>query len=88
MPMRRNYQDKDYANFRKAVLKRDKKRCRMPGCKCRTKLQVHHIQSWADSSSLRYEPSNGITLCENCHKIVTGRERNYVKLFLEIINAT
>lgn len=86
--MRRNYKDKEYKEFRKAVLKRDKRKCRMPGCKCKTKLEVHHIHSWSNAASLRYEPSNGITLCERCHAVVTGRERNYVKLFLEIINAT
>ena len=36
--MKRNYNDKEYAQFRKEVLKRDKKTCMMPECNNKTKL--------------------------------------------------
>jgi len=48
-------------------------------------LNAHHIQKWASASSLRYDPSNGITLCKNCHKKVTGHEQHYQGLFQEIV---
>tara|TARA_Y100000004_G_scaffold164219_1_gene194182 strand:- start:48 stop:323 length:276 start_codon:yes stop_codon:yes gene_type:complete len=84
--MRRNYNDGDYKKFRTDVLKRDKFKCQMPNCKCKKDLNVHHIQTWSNASSLRYEPSNGITLCKRCHKSITGKEIHYEKLFREINN--
>lgn len=84
--MKRNYDDPDYKKFRTAVLKRDGFKCQMPNC-CNTRsLNVHHIQKWSRASSLRYEPSNGITLCKYCHKSITGKEIHYEGLFREIIN--
>jgi 5-methylcytosine-specific restriction endonuclease McrA len=84
--MKRNYDDPQYAQFRKDVLKRDKRQCRMPGCKCKTTLQVHHIKKWSKASALRYDTNNGITLCKQCHKSITGKERHYEHLFESIIN--
>jgi 5-methylcytosine-specific restriction endonuclease McrA len=84
--MKRNYDDPAYEDFRKRVLKRDKKKCQMPGCGYSKKLQVHHIRKWSSASSLRYEISNGITLCVNCHKSIKGKEHHYEALFMEIIN--
>lgn len=84
--MRRNYDDPAYKQFRKDVLRRDKGKCRMPGCNARTKLQVHHIRKWSNASALRYDISNGITLCKYCHKSITGQESHYEALFIELIN--
>lgn len=71
----RNYDDSDYSEFRKKVLKRDGRKCQMCGSK--KKLHVHHIYRWADYHSLRYSTDNGITLCKDCHKKVTGQEDIY-----------
>tara|TARA_R100000152_G_C6616601_1_gene68692 strand:- start:85 stop:342 length:258 start_codon:yes stop_codon:yes gene_type:complete len=84
--MRRNYNDPVYLQFRKEVIKRDRGQCKMPGCKSKKNLQVHHISKWANAHSLRYEVSNGITLCKYCHKSITGKESHYELLFREIIN--
>tara|TARA_R100000008_G_scaffold19812_1_gene10222 strand:- start:228 stop:494 length:267 start_codon:yes stop_codon:yes gene_type:complete len=83
--MRRDYNDKVYADWRRKVYKRDKFTCQMPGCKRKTYLQAHHIQKWADASALRFEVDNGITLCFACHKEVTGAEHQYASLFMEIV---
>ena len=82
----RNYADEAYTNWRKLVRKRDKQQCRMPGCKARKFLQVHHIRPWSKFGGLRYEVNNGITLCKFCHKNITGKEHFYVQLFEEIIH--
>tara|TARA_Y100000004_G_scaffold163951_1_gene193722 strand:+ start:137 stop:400 length:264 start_codon:yes stop_codon:yes gene_type:complete len=86
--MRREYSDPAYRKFRIDVLKRDRFKCKMPGCKSNKKkdLQVHHIRTWANASALRFEPSNGITLCRDCHNSIRGKEHHYVQLFVEIIN--
>ncbi len=84
--MRRNYSDPVYKDFRIKVLKRDNFKCKMPGCKNKKNLQVHHITKWSGASSLRYETSNGITLCKYCHQSITGKETHYEKLFRELIN--
>jgi 5-methylcytosine-specific restriction endonuclease McrA len=86
---KRNYNDKDYSEFRKSVLKRDKYKCQMPSCNSRKKLNVHHIKPWSKAASLRYDPLNGITLCKECHESITGKENHYEVVFTEIIhNAT
>lgn len=84
--MTREY-DEVYKEARKAALKRDKKKCRFPGCKCRKRLQVHHIVKWSSATSLRYEVDNLITLCKQHHEEITGVESHYVDLFLSIIKA-
>lgn len=84
--MRRNYEDPDYKKFRISVLKRDGFKCQMPSCNNKNNLNVHHIKKWSSASSLRYEPSNGITLCRYCHKLITGKETHYENMFMEIIN--
>jgi hypothetical protein len=84
--MRRNYDDPAYKKFRIDVLKRDKRQCRMPGCGKRKRLNVHHIRKWASAHSLRYDVSNGITLCKYCHDSIKGKEIHYEALFKEIIN--
>lgn len=37
-------------------------------CGHRVLLHAHHVKSFADHPQLRYEPSNGVALCERCHK--------------------
>lgn len=59
----------------------------MPGCKSISRvIQVHHIQKWSDYPALRYDPRNGICLCRNCHKRVTGYEEIYAIMFQRIIS--
>ena len=82
----RNYSDPIYKQFRTDVLKRDKFTCKM--CKAKGKyvrLHVHHIKKWASASSLRYEVSNGITLCYSCHKEVSGSETHYESYLLGLL---
>lgn len=81
----RNYQDPVYKEWRKKVYARDKHCCRWPGCNKRTGLQAHHIMKWSDFPGLRYEIGNGITLCKQHHKMVTGNEDSYAGSFLRIL---
>lgn len=86
--MKRNYDDPVYKKFRNEVLKRDNFTCQMcNNSNKKTWKAVHHIIKWSSSASLRYDPDNGITLCHQCHKEVTGKEQYYVSYFAEKVKA-
>jgi len=61
-----DFHNPKYKAFRAAVLGRDNWACRKCG-KRGGKLHAHHVRSWAEHPDLRYDPSNGITLCHPCH---------------------
>lgn len=55
----------EYRRWRKAVFVRDNFQCQHCGTK--RDIQAHHIKPWARCEELRYDVSNGITLCKSCH---------------------
>jgi hypothetical protein len=55
-----------YREWKRAVLFRDKHQCLR--CFSKEKIQPHHIKSWTAFPELRYEVSNGETLCLRCHR--------------------
>lgn len=62
-----------YANWRKTVFERDHYTCKVCG-QVGGKLNAHHIKRFADYPELRLAVTNGITLCEDCHRKVHRRE--------------
>lgn len=67
--------------WRKSVKRRDNYICqkcgidgKIPCGSCHRKPVLHadHIKPWSDYPELRYEISNGRTLCEDCHLRSTG----------------
>lgn len=58
------------------VFKRDGYKCRRCGCgKIKRKwLHAHHIVSWASSKALRFDPTNVVTLCKDCHNWVHSKK--------------
>jgi hypothetical protein len=71
--------------WRKAVFTKDNWTCRL--CLDRSRkghrvtLNAHHIKRFADRPDLMFEVSNGVTLCDCCHKKTYGREDEYEALF-------
>lgn len=61
--MRNSSKHKEWA---KSVYEYDRWTCQYCGYKGK-KIIAHHIKSWADFPDLRFETSNGITLCRSCH---------------------
>jgi len=53
--------------LRQKIYKRDKFRCVVCGKESR-KLIAHHLESFADNESKRFNPDNLVTLCGHCHK--------------------
>ena len=66
---RKGYRDNlVYKKWRKKVFERDDytcQSCRITG----VYITAHHVKSFAKYPELRLEVSNGITLCEECHKL-------------------
>ena len=60
---------KEYKEWRKAVFRRDNYTCQMCG-KRGGKLVAHHKKRYRNAISERTVLENGITLCEDCHKLI------------------
>jgi transposase-like protein len=57
----------EYRTWRTQVFQRDNFTCQECG-KHGGHLNAHHIESFAKNEALRFDVSNGITLCVSCHK--------------------
>ena len=69
-----------YAEWRKEVYERDQYTCKHCGETGRTAyLQAHHVIPFSVDETLRFELSNAITLCTNCHKKEHKRLRTLLK---------
>lgn len=66
MYLKEDRETERYKIWRRKVLLRDGMRCTK--CGSRKRLHAHHIRQWADYPKLRYVISNGVTLCDACHK--------------------
>jgi hypothetical protein len=62
----------EFQIWRRAVYERDNYICQDCGVRG-GKLEPHHIYSFANYPELRFEVSNGITLCKSCHKKYRNR---------------
>lgn len=60
----------DLKNWRRSVYQRDNYTCQSCGIKGSRKhrLNAHHIKPFAKYPELRFDVSNGITLCKDCHE--------------------
>ncbi len=55
----------EYEAWRKIVMLRDGFKC--VRCGERSGLVAHHIETWVSAPHLRFNASNGVTLCGECH---------------------
>jgi hypothetical protein len=87
-PPYKHYRNTDYINWRKQVFERDNYTCQNCGARSgRGKavlLHPHHIKSYTYYKELRYELTNGLTLCVECHKKIHAK--NKMEVYLEQCN--
>ena len=70
------FKEPRYVAWRNAVLERDGYVCQNCRRRCRKHergLAAHHVKPYALHPSLRYDVSNGLTLCRSCHLQLHGR---------------
>lgn len=56
-----------YKKWANDVKERDTYVCQKCGSNIKEEIHAHHIVPWADSVALRFDISNGISLCRKCH---------------------
>ena len=56
----------EYVRWRTSVFNRDNYTCQCCG-KSGGRINAHHIMNYSSHEELRYEVTNGVTLCEECH---------------------
>jgi len=59
----------EFIHWREKVFERDNYTCWI--CKLKGYLHPHHLKRFSDYPKLRFKISNGLTLCEFCHKTYT-----------------
>lgn len=62
----------DYRNWQEQVKERDGHTCKR--CGFTSNLHTHHIKPVHTYPELTFDIDNGITLCGNCHSLITGKE--------------
>lgn len=60
------YNTYEYRMWRRQVFERDDYTCQVCG-KTNCYVTAHHVKSFALHEKLRFDMTNGITLCEECH---------------------
>lgn len=59
----------EYYKWREAVYKRDDYTCQYCGDNKGGNLNAHHIYNYMEHPNLRLDLDNGVTLCNECHKL-------------------
>lgn len=84
--------DADYWRWQQGVYKRDRYTCQCCGDPKPNKINAHHLYSYTEYPSLRYDLDNGVAVCEICHIAFHkkygygGNTKEQFTLFLGMVN--
>jgi hypothetical protein len=84
---RQERNDMAYKEWRRLVWERDGFKCQLKDDTCLNKIEAHHIVTWSEDESKRYDVSNGITLCKKHHPKIKKQVENSKELFTKIVNS-
>ena len=82
----RNFHDSEMKQWRINVYKRDNYKCKISNEECSGRIEAHHILTWKDHPELRYEITNGITLCHFHHPRKRKDEIEFAPLYRKLID--
>lgn len=77
-----------HRDWSRSVKNRDCWKCRISNGDCSGPVVAHHILPWATFPELRYEITNGITLCHSHHPRKRDDEMRLSPLFQEMVGVT
>jgi hypothetical protein len=77
-----------YLKWMTEVKERDNKRCRIKNQDCNGRLEAHHILDWVNHPELRYEITNGITLCRFHHPKGRDEEKRWADALQKLVSAS
>lgn len=80
--------DSAYKDWRLEVWTRDKFTCRLHSDSCKGKIEAHHILKWSEYPNLRYNVSNGLTLCHAHHPKKVSEEKRLIPIFQELVSVS
>ena len=72
-------------DWSRRIKQRDCWKCRLHNEDCVGRLESHHILGWKSHPHLRYEDTNGITLCHHHHPRKRADEEKMIPVFQEIL---
>lgn len=78
----------EYREWRSEVFEKSNYTCQKCGAR-HVLLNAHHIYNWKDYNDLRYEVSNGVCLCRDCHidfHSIYGKRNNNLMQILDFLN--
>jgi len=80
--------DTSHHEWSKNVKNRDGWTCKIDNQDCEGRLEAHHILSYKEYPELRYQITNGITLCHAHHPFGRAEEKRLAPEFQAMVSAS
>lgn len=77
-----------HSEWSMSVKGRDNWKCQLSDKNCSGRIEAHHIYSWNEFPELRYQLSNGISLCHAHHPRRRDDERRMIPIFIKMVSNT
>lgn len=78
----------EYKHWRIQIFRRDFFTCQMNECGYKGKnIEAHHITTVQDNPELIFDLKNGITLCRPCHFLTRYKEKDFARVFTDIVSS-